>query len=257
MDFLQAGPPALTLGRTCRPHNTRNPKYGAGDITDVRVWANFNLARILAEYRPLLNATRIQRDPMPASQPEPIITETSVRQRFALYLHPRVRRALRHGFEQLHRQQNLPPGRHTEVSLAEGNQARTPGTYTPDVAYFSTNLRPTNRPNRATGDIKPSYNWDTRFQKGLHNEPLEFKQALSQVNWYMRQQNTRYGFILTDRELVAIRRRDVHGSLELSESIPWATTHGTAANPRLTVMLGLWYLGMLASDNQGWGLPGY
>lgn len=82
---------------------------------------------------------------------------------------------------------------------------------------------------------------------------MEFKQVLSQVNFYMKQHHARYSFILTDRELVAIRRLDRNGNLELSASIP-CTTKGTASQPRLTVLLGLWYLGMLAANDQGWFL---
>lgn len=81
----------------------------------------------------------------------------------------------------------------------------------------------------------------------------QFRQALSQVNWYMKRHRTQYGFILTDRELVAIRSLDDDGNLEPSDSVPWDTV-GTEDQPRLTVLLALWYLGMLASDNQQWRL---
>lgn len=66
----------------------------------------------------------------------------------------------------------------------------------------------------------------------------------------MNQHHTRYGYVLTDRELVVIRKRNEQGDLEVSTPIPWAT-QGTAANPRLTVLLALWHLGMLAAHDQG------
>lgn len=69
----------------------------------------------------------------------------------------------------------------------------------------------------------------------------------------MKQHHARYSFILTDCELVAIQRLDRNGNLELLASIPW-TTKGTASQPRLTVLLGLRYLGMLAANDQGWFL---
>jgi len=66
----------------------------------------------------------------------------------------------------------------------------------------------------------------------------------------MKQHHARYGYILTDRELVAIRRRDRDGNLDLSLRIPWSR-QGTAQQPQLTVLLALWYLGMLAATNGG------
>lgn len=78
----------------------------------------------------------------------------------------------------------------------------------------------------------------------------EYRQALSQVNWYMKQHHSRYGFLLTDQELVVLRRLDSHGNLELAPPIPF-TAGGTVAQPRMTVLLALWYLGMLAAQDQG------
>ncbi|ODH12612.1 hypothetical protein ACO22_08093 [Paracoccidioides brasiliensis] len=66
----------------------------------------------------------------------------------------------------------------------------------------------------------------------------------------MNQHNSRYGFLVTNQELVAIRKLDENGNLELAQPILW-TTGGTATQPRLTVMLALWYIGMLASHDQG------
>lgn len=78
----------------------------------------------------------------------------------------------------------------------------------------------------------------------------EYRQALSQVNFYMKQHRSRYGFILTDRELVVFRRRDNNGNLELASPTPF-TAGGTAQQPQLTVLMALWYLGMLAAQDQG------
>ncbi|KAL4969494.1 uncharacterized protein BDV14DRAFT_84402 [Aspergillus stella-maris] len=70
----------------------------------------------------------------------------------------------------------------------------------------------------------------------------------------MRQHKTRYGFVITDRELVVLRRVDDDnggtGHLELAAPL-WLTTAGTAAQPQLTVPLALWYLGMLSSQYEG------
>ena len=78
----------------------------------------------------------------------------------------------------------------------------------------------------------------------------EFLQALSQVNYYMNQHRTKYGYIVTDQELVAIRTLDRNGNLQLSQPIPWSAA-GTSTQTQLTALFSLWYLGMLASENHG------
>jgi len=145
-------------------------------------------------------------------------------------------------------------GNRTVVDFGEGSLAQTIDDYVPGRAYFDPSLPMSTRPSRLPGNLKPSYQWSLQ----LRDHPsayyrTQFRQALSQVNWYMKRHRTRYGFILTDRELVAIRRLDDDGNLELSDSVPWDTV-GTEDQPRLTVLLALWYLGMLASDNQQWRL---
>lgn len=117
----------------------------------------------------------------------------------------------------------------------------TPKGFIPDLAYYDPTFPSTTRPNRAPADIKPSYKWGLDLRNSPDpNAAMEFKQALSQVNHYMKQHHARYRFIITDRELVAIRRLDRNGNLELSSSIPW-TSRGTTAQPQLTVLqCGTW-----------------
>ncbi|KAE8151286.1 hypothetical protein BDV25DRAFT_128890 [Aspergillus avenaceus] len=238
MTYLQHGPPALPIieqGQS--PQNTRNDRYGAGDINN---------------YGAVLAAARIADEPFQPSPPRPINSETAVRSRIDSYLTDRIIRALRCGFSHMQSTQQL--GNFTIVHYDVGTMAATIENHTPDFAFFDNNLEPKIRPNRGPGDAKPSYKWSLDMRNN-HNPSirLEFKQVLSQVNFYMMQHHARYGFIITDRELVAVRRLDRNGNLELSASISW-TMKGTASQPRLTVLLAIWYLGMLTANNQGWYL---
>jgi len=79
-------------------------------------------------------------------------------------------------------------------------------------------------------------------------EQREYKQVLAQVNFYMRQHNARYGYILTDTELVAVKRLEGNGRLAVSAAVPW--TRGGVGE--LSVLLALWYLGMLAAEDTSW-----
>ncbi|KAH1584724.1 hypothetical protein KXV73_002126, partial [Aspergillus fumigatus] len=69
----------------------------------------------------------------------------------------------------------------------------------------------------------------------------KYKQVLSQVNFYMKQHGARYRYILTNTELVAVKRLNNNGRLAVANPIPW--TSGSIGQP--SVLLGLWYLGML------------
>lgn len=59
----------------------------------------------------------------------------------------------------------------------------------------------------------------------------------------------------TSEYLVAIRKGTAkQGHLELSSAAPWIEG-GAEDDPRLTALLALWYLGMLAADSDGWTYP--
>ncbi|OJD09777.1 hypothetical protein AJ78_08933 [Emergomyces pasteurianus Ep9510] len=248
MQYLQDSPPAIPLGSVNPGPNTTNTAYGANNIQHVGIWTNFNLATIRQRYQTLLATTRLQPDPFPASPPQAINVEGLLRDHITEMLRPRIRRALRAGFHQLHAS-NLLNGL-TPVSFSRGEAAATPNGYKPDIAYFIDASNPGSGPNRAPGDVKPSWKWSTAYRTGTPSQQREFRQVLSQVNWYMKQHISRYGVVITDLEMVAIRRLDDNGNLELSAPISWET-HGTAQQPRLTIMLALWYLGMLAAQDQG------
>ncbi|CAG8905984.1 unnamed protein product [Penicillium egyptiacum] len=188
---------------------------------------------------------------MPTSPPRVITAENPLRGKVSEYVIPRVRRGLRAGFQHL-TVRNQMHGM-TTVLFDLGEHAKVIDYFKPDTAYFALNLPGGTSWNRAPRDIKPSWKWNT----GMATDPKpalrrEYCQALSQVNWYMKQHHSRYGFLLTDRELVVFRRLDDQGYLELALPIPF-TAGGSASQPRLTVLLALWYVGMLAANNQGDG----
>lgn len=254
LGYLQYGPPEVDfIDQGQSKDNTTNPRYSADDITTVRSWTAFRMDTIMLQYTHLLRNTLIESERTPTSPPHAINSEDGVRDRFNEYLKPRIRRALRCGFESLSANNQL--GNRTKVVFDGGRLAQIIDNYVPDVAYFDPNLPPDTRPNRLPGEFKSSCKWSSGLQ-GSFSEyaQTQFRQALAQVNFYMKQHKARYGFILTDKELVAIKRLDGQGNLELSDPIPW-DTQGNGAQPRLTILLALWYLGMLASDKQQWTLP--
>lgn len=236
--------------------NTMSPRYNFEDIATngVGVWTDFNITTVMQSFGTLLQSARLPADAYPGSPPPEVRSEHAVSARVFEYISPRIRRALRFTFNHMNATNQM--GGRTQVFWDVGELARLPDTYKPDLSFFDGSIPlPANRPNRLPGDIKPSAKWT--FEMGTDANALkrrEFRQVLSQVNYYMFQHGARYGYILTERELVAVKRltsahRPAH--LELSQPIPWIQ-RGTEGAPQMSILLALWYLGMLASSDADW-----
>ncbi|KAL2359619.1 hypothetical protein RJZ56_007527 [Blastomyces dermatitidis] len=202
-----------------------------GRSTAFGQWSEFTYAHIMQLYGTLLQQVQIENEPMPNSPPQPINTEPMFAVRFTTYVQSRLRRALRSSFQ------------HLAPQLA--NLHLTPITV--DIAGSTLN----SSPNRCPGDLKVSWKWGSDWAAAESQiDRTEYLQVLSQINFYMKQHNARYGFALTDTELVPIKRLDANGNLLVARAIPWE-----AGGPgRLTVLMGLWYLGMLGAVDDDWQL---
>ncbi|OJJ65600.1 hypothetical protein ASPBRDRAFT_139739 [Aspergillus brasiliensis CBS 101740] len=247
LEYLSIALPAIRVGRTAPSRNTTNPRYGADDIRSVVDWTDFNYSTITQRYGTMLNSKRIRRDPI-ESPPASINDEPHFHSRFSELVQPRVRRALRAGFDQL--EPELPARRLSPVTFDVGSSAALIDQFRPDTAYVVI-ANEVSSSNRAPGDLKVSWKWQSSWKSS--SDPIqkrEYKQALAQVNFYMDQHTAKYGFILTDKELVAVKRLDRNGSLAVSTAIGW-TTGGAG---QLSVLLALWYIGMLAAEDDDWAL---
>ncbi|KAL9123764.1 MAG: hypothetical protein Q9217_006839 [Psora testacea] len=237
-------PPRLPTQNTAPGSNTTSTNYSWRDITQISLWQDFNYNTVIQRYGNGLNVKQIMPDPMPTSPPRAIKDEPLFHARFIEYILPRVRRALRAGFEQL--QPQVQAGQLTPTVFDGGSIATIVDNYRPDMAFVKEGDNVGVGPNRCPGDLKVSWKWKSAWRT-THEEALqrEYKQAFSQVNFYMKQHQARYGFIITDTELVPVKRMPDNGHIAVANAVPW-TRQG---NGLLTVLLGLWYLGMLAASN--------
>jgi hypothetical protein len=118
---------------------------------------------------------------------------------------PLVRRAI----EASHDGMTVLPGNAWPGRIAGGE---------PDVAFFLQKDKEMGRPDkiRFPLEVKLSANWNSQWR---HSEKAyqrtEYYQVLSQINYYMDIFNTKYGGILTDRELVVVQRSATFGHLSL------------------------------------------
>jgi len=217
LQYLSIALPEIPVQGTIPSRNTLNPCYSEEDITQVIDWPEFNYGTVIQRYGGLLNSKQIARDPF--SSPPAAIRDTDdhFRGRCAPLLYPRVRRALRARFEELApqlEQLSLVP-----VIFDAGNSTAYFNQFGPDTTFIESTYG--NSKNRAPGVMKVSLKWRSDYRHSQNPTfQEEYREVLSEVNFYMGQNNVRYGFVLTNTELVAIKRLERNGYLAVSAAIP-------------------------------------
>lgn len=117
---------------------------------------------------------------------------------------------------------------------------------------------------RVIGMVQCFDQWNTGMRnESSPNSKIQYLRALAQLHRYMREHGCRYGFIMTEIELVCVRaggpvteasQVPLFGHLELSPAVQLSTS-GLMADGSLQMAadLALWYLHMLAKEEP---LPG-
>ncbi|KAF6225829.1 hypothetical protein HO133_009831 [Letharia lupina] len=109
---------------------------------------------------------------------------------------------------------------------------------------------------RVVGLVKTYEAWNSSMSKEKNSKQTLYLAGLSHLHRLLRESNTRYGFIMTEIELVCVRMgteegKPYFGYLELAPPIRLSEQTG------LTACLALWYLHMLAGDAPLEGQRGY
>ncbi|KAJ5712866.1 uncharacterized protein N7483_010047 [Penicillium malachiteum] len=232
--------------------NTLNPYFGAEDITEIVDWPEFNYNTIIHRYGGILNSKKI--DCVDFSAPwmhTEVWHKSQLDTRLDELVRPHIIRTLRAAFEELEpqtQQLNLNP-----VTFGHGTTAITIGLFWPDTSFTTVAEGYAQGKNRAPGVLGISPKWSSewrhsKFSNDQHH--FQYNQTLAELNFYMDGHGARCGYVLTDAELVVVKRLDTNGRLAVSAPIPWKT----GGNGQLSVRLGLWYLGMLAAEEENWAL---
>jgi hypothetical protein len=110
---------------------------------------------------------------------------------------------------------------------------------------------------RVVGIVKGFEQWSSSMQNGTPADRVNYLRHLAHLHRFMREHGTRYGFIMTEVELVCVRAGGapaadnvpLFGFLEVSPAIQVSTQGADAGGKlRMTVGLALWYLHMLAKE---------
>ncbi|KAF4122348.1 hypothetical protein GMORB2_7340 [Geosmithia morbida] len=255
--FLTSPNPAASLVRTISfPHRDPTIKHFWWDVRNVRSWSSFNAAAIMA----LPGASDLLTTPvpapvlaqpaMPARHPE---TEAALHAIYASYYLPKLNSALA-----------LTSGRPLQLSAPSAHSRGHPGdlVFTANPAGESSTAsaifggKPT---ARVVGLVRTFDRFNTGMRAESNIKRVEYLRGLAALHHAMREHGCRYGFILTEIELVLVRNgteaTPFFGDLEIT-SVQLATASEVSysdANDMdpeglpLTACLALWGLCQLAN----------
>ncbi|KAI0171914.1 hypothetical protein GGR52DRAFT_573062 [Hypoxylon sp. FL1284] len=267
MDYLTTSNPAPSLVRTISfPLRDPHTKHFWWDVRQIRSWTNFNLNTILSlpGASGLLNCPvpqpLLQQPPTGARHPE---TEAALHNIYASYYVPKLNAALALS-SQRPVQLSVPSAKSGAPAPANDHMfvANVAGEASTVAAIFGG--KPT---ARVVGLVKSFDRFNTGMRADGNIKRVEYLRGLAHLHHAMREHGTRYGFILTEIELVVCRNgaegTPHFGFLEVA-SVQLAATADTprsdddgndgdheddsSNNVPLTACLALWGLCVMASD---------
>ncbi|KAJ4155792.1 hypothetical protein LMH87_001021 [Akanthomyces muscarius] len=260
LSFLTSPSPAASLVRTVSyPLRDPNTKHFWWDARNVRQWSSFNMAAIMT----LPGASGLLSTPVPAPLlPEPSFsarhpeTEASLHAIYASYYLPKLNSALAISSNrplQLSVPNRIPANMNEQLFV--GNVA---GDSSTAAAMFGG--KPT---ARVVGIVRSFDRFNTAMRVEGNIKRVEYLRGLAAIHHAMREHSCRYGFILTEIELVIVRNGKEtvpnFGELDVT-SIPLNAAAPdcdlSQVQPEslpLTACLALWGLCQIASDSScGW-----
>ncbi|KAI0889364.1 uncharacterized protein GGS22DRAFT_153726 [Annulohypoxylon maeteangense] len=248
MNYLSTSNPAPSLVRTISfPLRDPNTKHFWWDARQIRSWTNFNLNTILS----LPGASGLLNCPVPqpllqqpstnSRHPE---TEAALHSIYASYYIPKLNAALALSSERPMRL-SVPTTSKTASANDHLFVANVAGDSTSAAAIFGG--KPT---ARVVGLVKSFDRFNTGMRVEGNIKRVEYLRGLSHLHHAMREHGTRYGFILTEIELVICRNgaegTPHFGFLEVASVQLNATNED--GEMQLTACLALWGLCVMAGD---------
>ncbi|CEJ82688.1 hypothetical protein VHEMI02737 [[Torrubiella] hemipterigena] len=250
--------PVLDTRQQVKGPVTRNTEYVKLERENVSIWHDFTFENIEAAYSHLFSIGPIQSEavhPYPRGSPSEIRTEDSV-DKISYYWNALVcRYPFKIGCERLQTALGLV---RTDVSMAKGELPSPPLDGGRDMhPDWSIYLRDERRTILVWGDSKCSSKWSSTNTRS-DNWIWPFRQLAT----YCVNDSTRYGYVITPDELVALRvimdPISRCGYRLEYRAIPWSQ-HGPHV---LTVNLAIWALAMMSVNDghrsiapQDWTLP--
>ncbi|KAL8865758.1 MAG: hypothetical protein Q9174_006712, partial [Haloplaca sp. 1 TL-2023] len=241
--YLTSSNPAVNLVQNVSIGNGQHTHYW-WDIRNLTPWDDFNLETIMAVpgFSALLNvefrASALSYPSIPSSRLHPDST-SALHDVYSSFYAPRITSALRSSV--------YGP---TYLSMRSEKTRDGPHFIANNQNDYDLTLGGNGR-GRVVGVVKTFDSWNTGMRHGNAQKQVYYLTGLSHIHRYMREHSCRYGFIMTEIELVCFRlgteEIPYFGFLEVAATIELSAKEG------LTACLALWYLHMLAKDEP---LPG-
>ncbi|KAH8662821.1 hypothetical protein BGZ60DRAFT_75081 [Tricladium varicosporioides] len=268
MNYLTSPNPAPALVRQINIHlRDSNTKHFWWDIRQIRPWTSFNTTTINSI--PGLNALlsislptlTFPTPPRTGLQPE---TELELHNIYNTFYGTKLNAALSLSLGSRHIMMRSSAKGTTDPSFISN--------YTDDTSQliYGRGL------GRVVGLVKSFDRWNTGMRVEGNHRKVEYLRGLAHLHRHMRENGCRYGFIMTEIELVVVRNGAENvphfGYLEIqtiqlatheSQSMTFEEVEGSFVDageenivpksPKMTALMALWYLHMLARDDT---LPG-
>ncbi|KAK4152446.1 hypothetical protein C8A00DRAFT_34862 [Chaetomidium leptoderma] len=263
--YLTSHNPAPSLVRTLAfPLRDPHTRHFWWDVRQIRPWANFTASSILS----LPGASACLSTPVSSAfLPNPVTTqrhpetEAALHGIYAAHYLPKLNNALAL-CSQRPLKLTVPPKTTTSANLGMATDcmfvASAAGESASAAAIFGG--KPT---ARVVGLVKSFDRFNTGMRVEGNVKRVEYLRGLAHLHHAMREHGCRYGFILTEIELVFVRNGGEHtphfGFLEVG-SVQLANADDVDAGPvepeeaKMTACLALWGLCMLAGDEP---MPGH
>ncbi|KAG5984633.1 hypothetical protein E4U55_003966 [Claviceps digitariae] len=274
INYLMTPNPAASLVRTISfPLRDPSIKHFWWDVRNIRSWSSFNAQAIFA----LPGASALLTTPVPASLLPPVSmpsrnpeTEASLHRIYASYYLPKLNAALSISFGQP--LQFSVPAKSSHSLKDHLFIATAPGD-----SFSSSTIFGGKPVARVVGLVRSFDRFNTGMRAEGNIKRVEYLRGLAALHHAMREHSCRYGFIITEIELILVRcgtEPTPHfGHLEVTSvqlSDTAADSHdaaffpatnnttpchpATSASP-LTACLALWGLCHLAADDHPRGHP--
>ncbi|KAK6066471.1 hypothetical protein SCUP515_10657 [Seiridium cupressi] len=262
MSYLTSANPAPSLVRNISfPLRDPNTRHFWWDVRQIRSWSDFTSSTILS----LPGASGLLQCPVPAPLlPQPSTssrhpeTESALHQIYASYYLPKLNSALALS-SQRPLQLSVPASTKQTGASEHIFTANVAGESSSAAAIFGG--KPT---ARVVGMVKSFDRFNTGMRVEGNIKRVEYLRGLSHLHHVMREHGCRYGFILTEIELVVVRNGGEStphfGFLEVN-SVQLAATgecdEDDDEEQKLTACLALWGLCVMAADEQAPGQFGW
>lgn len=239
------------------------------DVRNVRSWKSFSL-QTMSTIPDLLTLLNFQHDttclPFPNTNTSTVTpgSEADLANLISKIYLPKVNTATK-----LSLGNNAIALYHAPAPTGSGVSANSPNIPTFLANYPSDNDRTMSGlpRGRVVGLVRSFDRWNTGMRRESHARKVEYLRTLAHLQKCMRDHSCRYGFIMTEIELVCVRAgcdergHPYFGFLEVAESIETKSftgkdsvrMNGCSGDITMTVTLALYYLLMLAKSTP---LPG-